>query len=1002
MRTRSVFVLALVAMLCAWPVSGQEQVGSISGQVTDAEGGVLPGATVEVSGTGIGTLVATTDERGFYRFPRVPPGVYAVSVSLQSFQPAESTGVNVTLGQATTVDFELQVGEFTEEIVVTGERAQIDVRQSGTAVSIAREQIELIPRGRDFSDVVAQAPGANNETFLGGISIDGASGSENRYVIDGIDTTNPDSGVQGQELRADFVEEVQVKSAGYDAEYGGSVGGVINVVTKSGTNEFQGSVGVDYQDSSWSGDERPTPTEDSLVTCGRDDLLCVFDKDDETQLEPAFTLGGPLFRDKAWFFVGYQNSSEEIERSPLGAERTSDREVTRQTFVGNIKGNVGSGFLYRVAANMSPRDEEGVLPARDGSTPAEANLGIDSDLPRESYSAYADFVPSSNFYLSGRAGYYLRDVEDQGLTDTTRFLFNAGSPPLPESDPRFEPAGFSSVPSDSFNGNLEDKWERLAGSLDANYFVRAGGEHSFKAGVQTENVENNVSTGENGNLYIIRWGAPDRLGLGVQGSLGSVEVRRFRTEGSAESENLGLYLQDSWAVLPNLTLNLGVRGEQEKIPNYPVNQPLYGEYAIEFDFDDKVAPRLGFAWDVLSDQRWKVYGSYGTYYDITKLQMPRGSFGADRWISYVYPLETLNWETLDDSCHISTNDFNDNVCPGLGPSTNIDLRRPSNPAESIDPDLKPMEQREWQIGLEHQLSPNIVLGARFVNKELQETIEDIGFRVFNEDGTSFESFIIGNPGKGVVGGDPPGPLPAQPEAVRDYQGLTLSFDRRFVDNWSVRASYTYSDLTGNYSGLASSDEFGRTDPNVERYFDALHNAFDASGNQVNDGPLNTDRPNQFEVQALYRAPWGTVLGLNQYWGEGAPLSEQVNYIGVEFFPHGRENLGRLDDLTQTDLSITHPFQIGRYELELNLNVLNLFDEDTVTRVGTDHYREDLCDRMPGCDGTQEFFFSNTPINVDAIMDGAEVDPFYLRPFGSDTVPAFQRPREVRLGATFRF
>lgn len=430
MRTRSVFVLALVAMLCAWPVSGQEQVGSISGQVTDAEGGVLPGATVEVSGTGIGTLVATTDERGFYRFPRVPPGVYAVSVSLQSFQPAESTGVNVTLGQATTVDFELQVGEFTEEIVVTGERAQIDVRQSGTAVSIAREQIELIPRGRDFSDVVAQAPGANNETFLGGISIDGASGSENRYVIDGIDTTNPDSGVQGQELRADFVEEVQVKSAGYDAEYGGSVGGVINVVTKSGTNEFQGSVGVDYQDSSWSGDERPTPTEDSLVTCGRDDLLCVFDKDDETQLEPAFTLGGPLFRDKAWFFVGYQNSSEEIERSPLGAERTSDREVTRQTFVGNIKGNVGSGFLYRVAANMSPRDEEGVLPARDGSTPAEANLGIDSDLPRESYSAYADFVPSSNFYLSGRAGYYLRDVEDQGLTDTTRFLFNAGSPQI--------------------------------------------------------------------------------------------------------------------------------------------------------------------------------------------------------------------------------------------------------------------------------------------------------------------------------------------------------------------------------------------------------------------------------------------------------------------------------------------------------------------------------------------------------------------------------------------
>lgn len=1011
MRTRSVFVLALVAMLCAWPVSGQEQVGSISGQVTDAEGGVLPGATVEATSAGGGTLVSTTDERGNYRFPRVPPGVYTVAAQLEGFQPAETTGASVTLGKTSIVNFELQVGEFTEEILVTGERAQIDTRQSATAVSIAREQLELVPRGRDFSTVVTQAPGVSQEDFLGpdSVSVDGASGAENRFIIDGVEVTNPDSGQQGQGLRADFIEEVQVQTAGYEAEYGGAVGGVINVITKSGTNAFHGTVGVDYEDSSWEGDERPTPRADSAELCGSDTFLCDFSKDDRTQLEPAFSLGGPIAPDQAWFFLAYQRSDEEIDRTPLDSQ-TFAQDDTRQFFIGNIKGNVGSQFLYRVGANFSPRERDGILPDQDGSTPAEADLGVTTDFPNENYSAYADYVPSNNFYLTGRLGYYKRNQEDDGLDATVNFNFISGTSPsdagLPESDPRNRTADFTSAPI--FTNNFDDTWERQEASLAGNLFVRGAGEHSLKAGVQYAELENNVFISQNGNEFLIRWGTSDRFGAGVEGDTGSVEVRRFETVGDGiTSENLGFFLQDQWAVLPNLTLNLGVRAEREEIPNYPVNQAVFGENAIEFDFDDKIAPRVGFAWDILSDQRWKVYGSFGTYYDITKLAMPRGSFGGDRWISYIYPMNTFDWQSLDDSCHVSENDINDNVCPGLGDPLAINLREPSDPATAIDPDLKPMEQREIQLGLEHQITPNIVLGARYVNKELQETIEDIGFLVC-EGGVCSENFITGNPGKGVVGGDPEGPAPPQPEAIRDYEAITLSMERRFVDNWSLRASYTYSDLEGNYSGLASSDEFGRSDPNVERSFDALHNAFNQSGSQE-IGPLNTDRPNQVEVQALYRTAWGTVLGLNQRWAEGAPISEEVSYIGVPFFPNGRGNAGRLDDITQTDLQITHPFEIGGYELELAVNVLNLFDEDTVTRVDTEHYRTDLC-TVIGCDRSdaQNDFFARTPMDVNAIMDAAvangdaDLNPLYLRPFGTDTVPAFQRPREVRVGLTFRF
>lgn len=995
MWSRIGWILAAAA-LCALPVAAQEQVGSVAGRVTDAEGGALPGATVELTGPGLGTLVATTDERGNYRFPRVPPGVYTVTARLEGFQTVETADVSVILGRTQTVEFELS-GEFTEEILVTGDVTQVDFRETGTAYSFAREQIEQIPRGRDFADVVTQAPGVNLEADSGGISFNGASGSENRYVIDGVDSTDPLTGVQGQNLRADFIEEVQVKSAGYNAEYGGSIGGVINVVTKSGTNEFQGTVGVVFETDDLNEDDRPFAERSSLQICGRDDFLCENETDGRDQLEPRFTLGGPIARDKAWFFVAWERSELERDRFPLNTSQSFSDEITTDTIVGNIKGNVGSRFLYRVGAILDLAEDEGVLPARNGTTPSEADLSITTETPRESYSAYADYVATNNFYLTGRVGYYTQNTEDLGGSATERFLFLTNSPPVPPSDPRFRPQGFSSVPGASFFLTGRDRWERQPSALDANYFVQAVGEHSFKWGVSYEEQENGVEEGEiNGNLHIIRWGTGDRFGAGVQGQFGSDEVRSFRTTGGADNEIMGLYVQDSWAVLPNLTLNLGVRAEEEDIPNFPINQAAFGDDAFEWDFDDKLAPRFGFAWDILSDQRFKLYGSFGNYFDIMKLELPRGLFGADQWISYLYPLNTLDWQTLNDGCITSVNDPAVNPCPQLGTPIPINLRDPLDPGEFVDPDLDPLQQQEWQLGLDYQLSPNIVVGARYINRILIDVVEDIGLRQILPDGSITETFTIGNPGKGVsvdpnfVGTG----LPFQPLATRNYDAITVTFERRFVDNWSVSAKYTHSALRGNYSGLASSDEFGRTSPNVDRNFDALHMSFNQQG-VPEFGRLNTDRPNQFEVQGLWRAPWGTLFGVDQVLMEGAPISEQVAFAGAEFFPKGRKNLGRLESWSQTDLSITHPFQVGTKEVEVGLTVLNLFDEDAVWQVDVFPFDEDLSNVIPGCDGSQDCFFNNVPLDVDTLLAGTE-NPQFLSPI------RFQSPREVRVHATFRF
>jgi hypothetical protein len=1005
MRRKLIFLIA-AAVLVWTPLWAQEQTGALEGAVKDAEGAVLPGVTVEATSPAIGTVVATTDAAGRYRFPRLPSGVYAVKASLEGYKPAEAKGINLTLGQILTVNLALEVGSFEETIVVNGEGAQIDVTQSATATSISREQLQLIPKGRDFTTVATQAPGVTSQPFLGGLSVDGASGSENRFVIDGTDTTEPMSGISGQRLITDFVEEVQVKSAGYQAEYGGSVGGVISAVTKSGTNEFAGSLGLYYGDRSWDGSERATPQRTSST-----DLYTTFREDSIKRTEPFFNLGGPIVRDKAWFFLGYSNSESDLDRTPIGQPTVNQNEKT-DYYLLNLKGNVGSKFLYKLAGSSAERKIDNTLPARNGTTPLSTDLDIDSDFPTESYSAYADFVPTASFYFSARAGFYSTDQSVLGSHPDANIFFRTAPFPI-ASDPRYRPAGFFSGGPDTFF-TTQDLFERKTASLDGNLFFSGLGSHALKGGVQSEEVTNDVGSGELFNLYTVRWGLPDRFGAGVQGTYGSLGVRRFRTEGGAASKNLGFYLQDGWAIRPNFTVNLGVRTEKEEVPNYAhANHPELLKNAWEFDYGDKLAPRVGFAWDVKSDQKLKIYGSWGRYFDISKLNI-RGSFGGDRWIEYLYPLETLDWATLPNGCHLSTNDPGDNPCPALGtPEQVLDLRFPADPADplfGVDPDLKPFEQEEAQLGADYQLTQNSVVGVRYVDKSVKHAIEDMGFFYCFAPGNCVEGYNIGNPGEGVGGQDPEGPVPAQPKAKRDYTAVELNWSRRFADNWSARVAYTYSELTGNYPGLASSDEFGRTAPNTNRLFDYVHNSFDRNGNAVY-GKLNTDRPHQVTAQALYRFDWGTTVGVNQYYGSGTPISTQVFYAGVPFFAFGRGDAGDSPSLTQTDLLITHPVKIGSYTIEASLNVLNLFDEKADILLDPSISDADICSLYTAahpddpCDRTQEFFFSHTPWDVDGLLAQAPSsrNPYYLKPNATgSTADPFQTRRTIRLGLKFSF
>ena len=355
-------------------------------------------------------------------------------------------------------------------------------------------------------------------------------------------------------------------------------------------------------------------------------------------------------------------------------------------------------------------------------------------------------------------------------------------------------------------------------------------------------------------------------------SNGVAPKQGFITEGDISTTNIGLFIQDSWTIKNRLTINAGIRTERERVPTYTVGEDI-PEFGLEFGFGEKLAPRIGAAYDLKGDGRTKVFGNWGVFYDIFKLELPRGSFGGDKWLEYYYTLDTPNWTTLVDGANCPP------ACPGTLIRGPIDFRHPSFGDDAIEPDLKPMRQQEASAGIEHQLNNFMAVAVRYVHKQVDRAIEDTGFLL--PDGS--EGYVIANPGEGITELAYTNPRTNLPKAVRDYDAIETRFEKRLSNNWYLNVGYTWSRLYGNYSGLTQSDENGRTSPNVGRLFDYPAMMFDQKGQPV-FGPLATDRPHQFKTQFIYQFPIGTTFSVNQYMASGLPVSREIAIIPPQQLP----------------------------------------------------------------------------------------------------------------------
>jgi len=996
MRLRS-FAALLAITLFAWPAAAQEQRGSIEGIVKDASGAVLPGVTVSISGGSGAKLDTVSDSEGVYRFPSLAPGVYKVSANLAGFKPGAVDTVQVSLGQTKKVDFALAIAGVSETVQVTAESPLVDVKSSARQTNIRAEQVTLLPHGRDFTTLLTQAPGVNNEAKSAGVMIDGASASENRYVIDGIETTDLVHGQSGKNVLADFVEEVQVKSSGYTAEYGGSTGGVINVITKSGTNNFNGNAQFNYQGSRVAG--QPNQTLRLKLTDSTQAEYIRFPKDPNSRNEPGGQIGGPVLRNRAWFFAAYQPTFVKTDRSvdasssgnPNATAASSTQKQTSHYLTANQSAQISDKVRTRIAYNNSWTKTEGLLPSQSGSDLAGTNYTKGTTNPNWTLSGTADYTVTPKFFVGARLGYFLANAHDFNVPTAPRFVFNnttnVGMAGVPAN--LQQPTGFQSVLSN--NAIDHDKQTRLMGQVDATWYGRFAGDHQLRGGVQMDRRAEDIVSGELAARVTLAWDQSLSTGVPVQrGTFGYYSVRSngvepkkgFVTQGNIKTNLIGFFVQDQWAVGHHLTVNLGVRTEQEKVPSYTTaaGVPLY---PIEFSYGDKLAPRAGFSYDVKGDGRSKIYGSWGVFYDIFKLELPQGSFGGQKWLEYYYTLDTADWPNLVTSgCPPA--------CPGTQIRGPIDFRLPSvTPGVDIEPNLKPMKSQEAAFGLEHQFNNVLAGSVRYVHKQLDRAIEDTGF--LTPDGS--EGYVVANPGEGITSLAYVNPNIALPKAKRNYDGVEFAFEKRFANSWFARASYLWSRLNGNYPGLSQSDENGRADPNVGRLFDYPLMMFAQTG-QPSYGPLPTDRPHQVKLAAIYQLRFGTTVGVNEYLQSGIPVTREMAVLPPNNYPVqylGRGSDGRTDPFLQTDVYAQHEVKLGGRAVQLNVTVLNLFNTRNANNVFS------TVNRQNGISFNEaQFYTSGMNFDQLATAQGIPLDPRFKMNSG------FQAPIQARFGVKFTF
>jgi hypothetical protein len=1088
---KTIVSIVSVCLLSVMMAFGQTTTGTMEGTVKDSAGAVIPGASVTITGTNVGfNQTVTTDSEGYFRIERLPAGSYKVTVgAISGFSETVSDAfVNIEKTTLTNITLGVTAGQNVVEVSGDPLGVAVDSTDSKVQSNITSELIEKLPTGTSFSSVLKIDPATRGESLTGGFTVDGASKAENSFVLDGQEITSYRYGTLDavNNVPTALIKEVQVKTSGFEAEHGGASGGVIVVSTKSGSNEFHGEFGTQFVTQKLQPSNRFT-TENFLNSDNVTQRLYSIQqpKDRGTDFYPTASLGGPVIKDRMWFYGIYSPQVFNRERdvnyyrpftdatgpvlslNPLYAAETYQQKNRYEYMQGRLDYspfnslNGFTSFLYNPAIFQGSFPLASITTAagpgtqfpytETGSSLAALKGGrINSNV----FNTQLNWTPAGKFLLSGRFGYGFVNSKPGSYApnDFPRVLCQgfASSPTYINGTNQCPAPGWQSSYSDT-GAVLKEVSKRRTINIDGSYFFNGFGKHSFKAGYEFAKLKNENEVAPLTRIQLFYGRNPlnylpaGYIGDCYPGTCAGYGVLTRYGEKDAEASNRVqvIYAQDKWQA-GRLTLNLGVRAENENLPAY--NTEFAGSVAvpISIPWGRKITPRLGASYDLLGNGKSRLFGSYGWFTDRMKFELPIGSFGGAVYTLDYFPIQNANpqfsYYTVQ---RIFGNYDYINTIGGGNPSLQgglsqrqLDLRIPSNlspdtyedlvgfPIVGVDPKLKPFKQEEITVGYESEISGPWVISARFTRKRLMSTIEDIGYI----DNGHNEYYTIGNPGQGValqqrldLG------IEKNVEAKRLYQAFEIGLNRRFANNWFVSAYYTRSSLKGNTSGLANSDYWDggaldgsvadRASPGVNRFFDWALHGFTAQGEE-DYGPLATDRPNVFKAYGGYTFDWwssksnATDISFFTTAMSGTPQTTVVDF-GVPIVWKQRGDLGRTEMFTQTDLSLSHTYKFGRdnkYSIVGTITADNAFNEANVTALDPQRWVDNFIDIeqfAPGCNFAADGFncmstAQNAVINGAGAAAANALDETSTRNINYGNPSAYQGRRNIRFGFRFVF
>lgn len=922
-----------------------------SGRVTSEDGTPIAGATVTVTSSDRGiTRSAQTNESGAYSIAQLAPGAYDFRVTAEGHAPYAEARVALTANSGASNSFRMVREADSNEIIVRGSRVRTaDFNDTTTGAVIELAEIDQrVPIARSLQEVVLLSPGvvrgaSGNGAFANSVAISGSAITENAFFVNGLNITNFRMGLTPVEVPYDFYKTVEVKTGGFAAEFGRATGGVINAVTKSGSNEFHASVLGTWEPNGL------RSTSPGTIQLDNDDATA-------TRRELILQASGPILKDRL-FFYGLYNLRDFTSFTPNADQDNATEVKNRSPFWGiKLDGYITDGhhleFTYLDSSNDTRTRSMNY--DRDSGERGEVVGGTNQRAGGVNYVARYTGTFAPWFTLS--AAYGVNKLRD-------------GSLPLDITNEKVLDYRTNSAGTDIGLNRVSDAWgqtddRRDFYRADLDFTFQLFGGHHLRLGYDHERNESTQihQTMGDGFYKIFTANAETAARLGIPVGSDYYTTRVYRNNGETTVKNEAYYIQDDWSLLGDrLKLQLGLRND--RFSNQGVDGKSYYESGNQW------APRIGISGDVFGDGRTKVYGFFGKYAlpmagDIN-LNVAGGLVTYTRY-------NVFNGLNAGDNTPVAgapiLGGSNFRACPDTG-VRNCEVSADGTPADysgAIAHNLKPQSVNEFILGGEHQFSDSIRVGAYFTHRALKNAIEDIstgfGLRAYCVDAGFSEAecnaayrgagtWPIANPGRDVVVKIPPLPdgstpvvtLRAEdlgyPEPKRNYNALTFTFDRKFDGVWGLSGSYTWAMDKGNYEGGVRSEN-GQL--SVNRSAD-----FDSPGfTNGSYGYLPNDRRHTLKLFGSYRPLAFLDVGTNilvqspQHYSCIGTVPQSVDetaygYHGYSYYCRGelipRGTAFKGDWLTQIDASAVArlPLPAG-LEGSLRFDVFNLFNMKAVT------------------------------------------------------------------------